>query len=355
MTNSEIQRNSNIELLRLVLIAFVVLLHFNNDSMGGAFVYVRNIPIDNLALHFLESLGICAVNCFMIVSGYFLYTNSKIKFGKAFDILLIVIFYNYVDYFSKVAFAEGCLSLKSIAGCAFPANYFAIFYLICYIFSPYVSRVYRWLSEKQADFLTAVIAILFVIVPTCLDMAIDLHVLTPGFLSPVSLNGNGAGYTIVQFMACLSLGMWIRKRNIQVKTSALWTIYLISSLILTIGINKFSSLYNYCSILTVINAVCLFLLFQKIRIQNNVINFAAKSCFAIFCIHTGGFANRLWRQYFITEEHLSGGLFTTLLWTFISVSVMFFCCLFLSIIMRIVFGKLKDIICGKLPVVNCEE
>lgn len=355
MANSEIQRNSNIELLRLVLIAFVVLLHFNNDSMGGAFVHVRNLPIDNLALHFFESIGICAVNCFMVVSGFFLYTNTKIKFGKVLDILLIVIFYNYVDYFSRVAFAEGNLSLKSIVGCAFPANYFAIFYLICYIFSPYISRVYRERSDKQADFLTAIIVVIFVVVPTCLDMAIDWHVFTPGFLSPVSLSGNGAGYTIVQFMACLSLGMWIRKRNIQVKTYALWAIYLVSSLILTIGIKKFPSLYNYCSVLTVINAVCLFLLFRKIRIQNTAVNFAAKSCFAIFCIHTGGFANGLWRQYFITEEHLSSGIVTTLLWTFISVSVMFFSCLILSIIMRFVFGKIKDIICGKLPIVNCEE
>ena len=88
-----IRRDSNIELLRLVLILMVVLLHFNNDTMGGAFVIVRDIPTDNFILHFLESLCICAVNCFMIVSGYFLYTNKTIKFGKVCDILLIVVFY----------------------------------------------------------------------------------------------------------------------------------------------------------------------------------------------------------------------------------------------------------------------
>lgn len=32
--NYEKNRNSNIELLRLVLMVFVVLLHFNNDTMG---------------------------------------------------------------------------------------------------------------------------------------------------------------------------------------------------------------------------------------------------------------------------------------------------------------------------------
>lgn len=86
-------RNSNIELLRLVLMAFVVLLHFNNDTMGGAFALVKELPVDNAVLRLLEAFCICAVNCFMIVSGYFLYENDKVKFGKILDILLIVIFY----------------------------------------------------------------------------------------------------------------------------------------------------------------------------------------------------------------------------------------------------------------------
>lgn len=350
-----IQRYSNIELLRLVLMMMVVLLHFNNDTMGGAFVFARNYPIDNFVLHFLESLGVCAVNCFMIVSGYFLYTNTKIKFGKVLDILLIVVFYRYIDYLCKVAFNQEIFSIKSLIVCALPANYFAIFYVICYMLSPYVSRIYRDLSDNKADFLTAIILVLFILIPTLSDIANDLNILkNPGYLSPISTGGNGAGYTIVQFLFCLSLGMWIRKREKQYKAYILLSGYLISSLILTIGISKLPSLYNYCSLLTVINAVCLFMLFQKIHIQNSAINYASKSCFAIFCIHTSGFANGLWRQYLITEEHLSGGIFTTLHWTFISVSVMFFGCLLLSVLMRLIFSKIKDVICGKLPIVICE-
>jgi len=350
-----IQRDSNIELLRLVLMIMVVLLHFNNTTMGGAFVYVQKFPVDNFVLHFLESLGICAVNCFMIVSGYFLYTNTKIKLGKVLDILLIVVFYRYIDYFCKVAFADEVLSIKSFIGCALPANYFAVFYVVSYILSPYVSKVYRELSEKQVDFLTALIFLLFILIPTLIDIASDLNIFeNSGFLSPISTAGNCAGYTIVQFLFCLSLGMWIRKRDIQFKTYILITIYLISSLILTFGISKLPSLYNYCSVLTVLNAVCLFMLFQKIHIQNSTINFASKSCFAIFCIHTGGFANGLWRKYLIIEEHFSDGLGSTLLWMAVSVLTMFFGCFSLSFLMRLVFGKIKDFVCGKMLVVICE-
>ena len=354
---TKLQRDSNIELLRLVLMMMVVLLHFNFDTMGGAFILVKGKTIDNFILHFLESLSVCAVNCFMIVSGFFLYTNKQIKFSKILDIILIVIFYNYINYFCKVIFSDESLSLKSVISCTFPANYFAIFYVISYILSPYISKIYRELNYKKVDFLTMIICVLFIGIPTFVDVAKDLNYFKtdPGFLSPISIYGNVCGYTIVQFVVSLSIGMWIRKREIQIKTSILLCIYITSSLLLTIGIYKLPSLYNYCSCLTVVNAMCLFLLFQKIRIQNIFINYAAKSCFAIFCIHVGGFANGLWKQYMITEEHLSYGVFTTLWWTALSVGVMFFGCLLLSIIMRIIFGKVKDLLCKKMPVIYIEN
>lgn len=76
------QRESNIELLRLVLMMMVVLLHFNYDAMGGAFEKVKNSHLDNYALHFLESLGICAVNCFMIVSGFSCTITIRLNLAK---------------------------------------------------------------------------------------------------------------------------------------------------------------------------------------------------------------------------------------------------------------------------------
>ncbi len=352
---SLVQRNSNIELLRLVLMFMVVLLHFNNDTMGGAFVLVKDRAFDNFTLHFFESLSICAVNCFMIVSGYFLFTNNKVNIGKVADILLIVIFYRVLDYWMQVIFGGEVFSIRSLIVRFLPANYFAIFYVICYMLSPFIARIWNGLENSSANFLIILLLIVFIGVPTGLDLTVDLHIFqSANFLSPIATNGNGAGYTIIQFLVMLSLGMWLRKRQLSVPTWILISIYVISSLIMTIYIAKCPSLYNYCSIFTVITAVCVFLLFCKLDFQNTTINYCARSCFAIFCIHTGGFANELWRQHLITDAHLSGGILVTLLWTLISVGVMFLACLLFSVLMRNLFGKLKDKIYTKLPIVNCE-
>lgn len=187
-------RNSNIELLRLVLMAFVVLLHFNNDTMGGAFVLVKDLHLENTILRLLEAFCNCAVNCFMIVSGYFLYTNNKIKFGKVFDILAIVIFYNYLNLFCEIIFLNHPFSIRRIIRCILPANYFAIFYVICYILSPFVAKCFRDISFKSVNLLMAMLSLIFIVIPTFLDIANDLHIFKdPGFLSPISLIGNGGG------------------------------------------------------------------------------------------------------------------------------------------------------------------
>ena len=50
---SKLERNSNIELLRIILMFMVILLHFNNSEMGGAFNYVENKPLNSFILYFL--------------------------------------------------------------------------------------------------------------------------------------------------------------------------------------------------------------------------------------------------------------------------------------------------------------
>ena len=186
-------RNSNIELLRLVLMFMVVLLHFNNDTMGGAFVYARNFPAENFTLHFLESLSVCAVNCFMIVSGYFLYTNRRIKFSKVADIILIVIFYRFVNYFMQVAFLGESLSVKHLIVLLLPMNYFAIFYVVCYMLSPFVAKLWNGLDNRKSDILISLLLSIFVIVPTLLDIAENIGLKIASPLSPITTLGNGGG------------------------------------------------------------------------------------------------------------------------------------------------------------------
>ena len=158
-------RNSNIELLRLVLMLMVILLHFNSDTQGQAFLITSILPKTNFLLHFFESLSICAVNCFMIVSGFFLLGNKKIKIAKIVDILVIVIFYQYLDYFARVLIFKEIFSFKHLLKIWLPVNYFALFYCISYLFSPFLSKLYEQMDNKISTCFTILLVVIFVLYP----------------------------------------------------------------------------------------------------------------------------------------------------------------------------------------------
>ncbi len=352
VTNTAQVRESNIELLRIILMFMVILLHFNNGNMGGAFNLVERMSFSGGTLWFLESLSVCAVNCFMIISGYFLAYNKKVEISKIADLLLIVIFYRFLNYVVSDMILQQSFSIKSVIKTFIPANYFAIFYIVTYVFSPFLSVLFDNLQPiYQKRFVFLCISI-FVLIPTFVDMMenIDVDLYS---ISPVLINGSGAGYTIVQFFVAMIIGIFLRRCGWCPKISLLLGVYVGLSLIVTILIGTFPSLYNYSNIFTVITAVCVFLIFKQIKCTNKLINYISKSVFSIFCIHTSGIANKMWRQYCITPEHINEDLSNLVIWTIISVGGMFCCCLVIDIVFRNTLGVLKDKLLRKLPSLLC--
>lgn len=347
----KLERNSNIELLRIVLMIMVITLHFNNGEMGGAFNFVQDDTASKCILYFLESLSVCAVNCFMIISGYFLAFNKKVKLGKIVDILLIVIFYRVADCALSIMLGTRAFSARAFFSSLLPVNYFAIFYLITYIFSPFVVKLFDSISKKMQKFFVGISVLIFVLWPTVLDMGMDLFDLSLDGLSTVSIKGNLAGYSIVQFLLDAVIGMYLRRAKINPKTWKLLFGYCGSAVIMTAGVFQMPSLYNYCSVFTVISAICLFLLFNKLEFQSKAVNFVSKSVFAIFCMHVSSVANVFWKKFFITSEHISNRGGVLLLWVFISVFSMFLLCLLIDIAIRFTFGIFEKKLCSKCPVI----
>ena len=147
----------------------------------------------------------------------------------------------------------------------------------------------------------------------------------------------------------LIVGMYLRRNEIKGNPFVLLSIYIISSLIMTFFIKHFSSLYNYCSMFTVINAVCLFLLFNRLQFASKIINFISKSVFSIYCLHVGFSMNELWKKYCIKSLLIGGGIIEELLCIVFSVSLMFIICLLIDIIMQSTVIHCKNKIFTKLP------
>ena len=65
-------RQSNIELLRIFAAFGVIILHYNNAGIGGGFAAVADGSLNQFIMMTLEMMVICAVNLYVLISGYFM-------------------------------------------------------------------------------------------------------------------------------------------------------------------------------------------------------------------------------------------------------------------------------------------
>ena len=109
------ERESGIELLRILAVAGVVILHYN--SVGGALGYASLNDLNYRILCALESAFICAVNTFMIISGYFMYGKLRVSLRKPVSLLVQLIAFEGTLYLLKVLASQGEFAWKSLALC----------------------------------------------------------------------------------------------------------------------------------------------------------------------------------------------------------------------------------------------
>lgn len=138
-TNKTKVRDSNIELLRILAIMGVVVLHYNNWNIGGGLRYVEAGSVNQTVLIILESVFICAVNLFMLITGFFSCTSQKRNLSKVLMLLLQVSVFRMIRYLKTTG--------EVISGSGFllillPVNYFVILYTAVYLISPYVNLIY---------------------------------------------------------------------------------------------------------------------------------------------------------------------------------------------------------------------
>lgn len=300
LNTSEKSRDSNIELLRIILIIGVVILHYNG-AVGG-FDSVKSGSANEMLLHVLEAVFICAVNTFMIISGYFLCKRDKIEVFKPVDLIVQTVFWNEVFYSISIfmSYADGAQNgikelLKGALRSLIPTNYFVVFYVVVYLLAPYINLMLNNLSKAKFRALLITLFAIFSIWTSISNSMINvLGDMWYGF-NPVGLYGGQAGYTIVNFIFMYILGAYFRLTEPEFKTghiaavtaACIIMIFMCDYMELRFGLPTTSFGRDYCSPLVIVYSALVFLLFRNIKVgYNRFINGFAKCCFTVFLIHT---------------------------------------------------------------------
>lgn len=261
-------RLSNFELLRLLCMLMVLNLHsFSGYRHGEGLLQV---------LDFLrESSSICAVDTFILISGYF---GIKWRKKGLFNLLFQVMFYSFAVY--GVCVITGILQFdKGEFMHCFKAFYdswgFITWYIILYFVSPLLNAFSDNSTEKQ---LLKYIVVFYVA---------QIVIMRSVFGGPIN------------FLLIYLIGRWISKVGTKrhsdkavagyfIMTSIIFACAYITYRIMHYDAADMATFlfgYSYASPFVILQAFFLFLIFSRFNIQNNIINWLAASCLSIFLIH----------------------------------------------------------------------
>lgn len=285
------ERSSNLELLRIIATLFVIMLHYNT---GNALVYTEAMPRNHQVLLAIEMLAICAVNLFVMISGYFLCTSPRVQVWKIIRLYLDVILLSVLMYGLSCALETEAFSVRTLIRRCLPLRWYPAVYAGLYLLSPYLNLILRDSSRSGSRVMLLVFFFVGCLWPFGVELLGDLLNFDSASFVPISANGSGRGYTLINFMLMYFLGAHIRLHGTTAPAgrrvlSAL-AVYVGCALLNMIMINRYyHHATSYCSPLVIIQAVALFVVFQNIRVQSRIINAVAGCSFGVYLMHASFF------------------------------------------------------------------
>ena len=287
------QRDSNLELFRIVTMLLIVAHHYVvNSGLMAANGPIRSSAhsLKSLSLLLFGAFGKTGINCFVLITGYFM-CRSNITARKFAKLVFEFMFYRIVIYlifaasgytaFSSDTFIKTVIPIKTI-NTNF-TNCFTVFWL----FIPFLNILIDKMNERQH------VRLVF--------LSTSLYVLLGSF-GQVTMNY--VSWFIVLYFVASYIRLYPKKCFENTKLWGLLTVLCVAASSATVILSalygkKTTNFYAYVSdsnkVLAVTTAVCAFMFFKNLKIKHNrFINTVAASTFGVLCIHASSNTMRRW-------------------------------------------------------------
>lgn len=303
------QRSSNFELLRILCVIFIIMHHYSAHGVEG--LTEHTLTINKVIEQILTIGGKIGVNCFVLLTGYFM-VNSTFQYKKLLKLILEVFFYSALSMIIFYSLGLSKYNFTVVKESLFPLTYdmywFATAYVVMYILTPFINPFIKRLSQVNHLKLILLLVTLWSIIPVFtfgqapgysnLGWFILLYMIAAYIkLYPHNYFNKCTGNMVVAFLSYMIIILSIIMLNIlgvENSTYADHVTYLRE-------MNMFPTLL--CS-------TSLFLGFKNLKIRNNkVINTISISAFGVYLIHDNYFVGPfLWKEVFKNTMYLDSPL-----------------------------------------------
>ncbi|MBD5098257.1 MAG: acyltransferase [Clostridiales bacterium] len=167
-TTRRAERQSNIELLRIIAMLMIIICHFSTH--GGFQFPSGELSVNRLWTQCLTFGGNLGVDIFVLISGYFLISSARFKTDKALKLALQIFTYSVLFLAVFTLAGANPYGIRTVITCLFPITYsgwwFASTYFILYLISPYLNKLLRGLDKQDYQKMLALLTVCWCIIPT---------------------------------------------------------------------------------------------------------------------------------------------------------------------------------------------
>jgi len=278
-------RESNIELLRIVLILMIITHHVIVHGLGLLKIGDVSYQVERPSIYyqlFINSFVVISVNTFVFISGYF---GIKFKLKTIASLVFQALFYSLFIYLIFVCFDHSLFGIKSLVKSFLPISsemwWFLSIYIGLVFVSPFLNKGVEYIEHNQLVIILA--GLLFF---DCFS----------GF----AFNTISGGHSVFHFMTLYLLARYINKYIPNIKRALLilsvFTLVLFGSELIILHYNQLSKIimfFSYNNPLIVISSVMLFFIFKNIKLQNRLVNLVSTAIFGVYLIHDHEFVRKL--------------------------------------------------------------
>ena len=298
------KRQANFEILRVLAMAMIVAMHFMLKG-GIALPMSEDGSFVNHAAWLIEAFCIVAVNCYVLISGYFL-VEAEWKLKKLISLAMQVLFYALLIPVVCMSAGIGNVADWSVYEWIFSVlplqmdhYWFATSYVLLFMLVPVLAPGVKQLSKKQLQITIALLLFYYCVIKS---------------VSPILLSTDRYGYDLGWFICLFLIAAYIRLYGIPFLDGKRksFCIYVICALGI-FGISSLAGLicrktgalkyymdmpYCYNYVLTLIGAVALFYVFKQWKPKEGILitllcNIAPYT-FGIYLFHENLAIRDLW-------------------------------------------------------------
>lgn len=318
------QRDSNLELYRILCMLLIVAHHFvvnSGLSRGEGLLVSDYTSINSIFLSLYGAWGKTGINCFLMITGYFM-CISKITLRKFVKLIGQLYFYNILIFmiflFAGYEMISGLRLVKLLLPTwGFKHNFIGCF-IGFYLTIPFWNILVQNMTQKQHELLLLLLLIMYTLLGSVPTFDVTFNYIT----------WFGVIYIIASYIRLYPNPLFERKWLWGFLTLASFLFAIASILILRFVFGeKIGMGYNFVSdsnsLFAVAIAFCSFLWFKNMDIKySKVINAFGAGTFGVLLIHANSDAMRewLWKDTVDVVGHYSMPLGNLVLY---SVSVVF--------------------------------